>query len=195
MRLGAACHGAGDNPSGPSIYECLENAPQYAEVPLLSVDGLMAADGLEQLDMLLIDAEGNDMLVLRGAARALASSVRYVEFEVCDWADEGSEKQKQGQGRETLRETIDFLDGLGFDCWWGGYHMLWRITGCFDERYSNHGCETANVVCARRGDPWHAILDEYSTSHVRVSLPRGLAAAGGDKCGGAAGKGASVPCN
>jgi hypothetical protein len=55
------------------------------------------------------------------------------------------------------------------DCFWGGHRMLWRITGCFDARYDAHECGTGNVVCARRGDPWHGVLDGISRRAEAVS--------------------------
>ena len=31
-----------------------------------------------------------------------------------------------------LSSVIDYLDNLGFQCYWAGKGRLWRVTGCFD---------------------------------------------------------------
>ena len=47
----------------------------------LSVDEFLAEQGISKLDILKIDAEGNDMQVIRGAGKALNTTVGVFTFE------------------------------------------------------------------------------------------------------------------
>jgi hypothetical protein len=58
-----------------AIHTCLQ-------VPMISVDEFLAEQGIPRLDVLKIDAEGNDMAVITGAAQALNTSVGLFTFEV-----------------------------------------------------------------------------------------------------------------
>jgi len=49
---------------------------------MISVDEFLAEQGIPHLDVLKIDAEGNDMAVITGAAQALNTSVGLFTFEV-----------------------------------------------------------------------------------------------------------------
>lgn len=51
-------------------------------VPVVTLDGYCADQGISQVDYLKIDAEGHDLAVLKGAAGLLeAGAVRFVQFE------------------------------------------------------------------------------------------------------------------
>ena len=50
-------------------------------VPMISVDEFLAEQGITKLDILKIDAEGNDMQVIRGAGNALNTTVGVFTFE------------------------------------------------------------------------------------------------------------------
>mmetsp|Transcript_43834 Transcript_43834/g.99082 ORF Transcript_43834/g.99082 Transcript_43834/m.99082 type:complete len:351 (-) Transcript_43834:199-1251(-) len=104
--------------------------------------------------LLSVDTEGFDALVLRGAARTLASGqVGYVEFEY---------HRLQPWFRMRLRDTIAELDAFGYDCYWAQPRLV-RITGCFPWHKFEAMTQThmwSNVVCARRKDPcWAKALE------------------------------------
>lgn len=57
--------------------------PKMTEVPCTTVDQYCEREGIERIDILKIDTEGNDHLVLEGAARMIAAgriAFVYVEF-------------------------------------------------------------------------------------------------------------------
>ena len=86
------------------------------------VDEHVQQRSIQYIDILSIDAEGNDALVLEGAAAVLPKRVGYVEFEyhvMGAWAN------------TTLRHVIRQLQWQGFVCYWLGIDALWRITGCW----------------------------------------------------------------
>ena len=109
-------------------------------VPLITVDGLTEKYGLESIDILSIDTEGNDMPVILGALRTLPI-VKYLEFEyhsVNSWAN------------SDLQDLIELLDEFGFECFWGGNDgQLWRLTGCWHDFYYAQR-HWSNVVCSSR---------------------------------------------
>ena len=48
---------------------------------MTTVDAYCAAEGIERVDYLKVDAEGHDLAVLQGAAGMLEVGVRFVQFE------------------------------------------------------------------------------------------------------------------
>ena len=94
--------------------------------------------------ILSVDAEGNDPLVLRGAARALASGrVRYLEFE---------HQRYRAWSKLELADTIRELDDFGYECFWAlDKGKLVTITRCWHPTWT-HKHSWSNVVCARRED-------------------------------------------
>jgi FkbM family methyltransferase len=73
----------------PSVPDVVERHPGLAggrvtgtsEVAVVTLDGWLAAEGLEQVDVLKMDTQGSELAVLRGARRALGT-VRAIEIEV-----------------------------------------------------------------------------------------------------------------
>lgn len=110
------------------------------------------------IDMLVIDTEGFDPLVLRGAKSTL-SRVRYLEFEyhgIGPWAE------------TKLADVIGSLDDAGFDCYWAGRKKLWRITGCFDPRYYEFHF-WSNIACVHRSQRgWHAVMEAEANETLSV---------------------------
>eukprot|EP00038_Savillea_parva_P010118 m.188061 g.188061 ORF g.188061 m.188061 type:complete len:420 (-) comp17288_c0_seq1:196-1455(-) len=105
------------------------------------------------IDFLLIDTEGNDPMVLLGGSRTLTRT-RIVTFENHEfgmWKNVG------------LRSVIDYLDTMGFDCYWTGNNaMLWQITGC----YLKIGHKKwSNVACAAREDPLAETLRDLARAN------------------------------
>lgn len=89
-----------------------------------------------------IDTEGNDLRVLLGGIKTLASDkIKYLEFEyhnVNRWA------------RSDLQDTIDLLDQLNFDCYWAlNSGKLSRLTGCWHDSYYSER-KWSNVACINR---------------------------------------------
>eukprot|EP00040_Diaphanoeca_grandis_P036865 m.237260 g.237260 ORF g.237260 m.237260 type:complete len:1144 (+) comp33704_c0_seq1:247-3678(+) len=125
---------------------------ETVDVETITVDSLAKSYKLDKVDILTIDAEGHDPLILEGAYTTIRRlNVRYVEFEnhsVGQWAN------------SSIKASIDFMDEHGFDCYWAGHKRLWPITTCWSERYEGYK-HWSNIVCARRVDPWHAVLEEF----------------------------------
>lgn len=78
-------------------------------VPLMTADGILESLGLPRADILLIDTEGRDAEVLKGAKHTLRK-VRYLEFEV----QRGLSPWKY----TLLRTVVDDLALQGFQCYW-----------------------------------------------------------------------------
>jgi len=94
----------------------------------------------QNINILSIDAEGYDFSILQGGQKMLARS-EYVEFEF----------HRYGTWRDhLLKDAVDMLDSLGFNCYWAGKGNLWRLNGenCFFEHYETK-C-WSNVACANR---------------------------------------------
>ena len=144
-------------------------------VPAQTVDVLVERRR-RPVEVLLIDVEGHDPNVLKGATRTLASgTVGYIEFEV-SWG---------GVWKYTsVNSTVHNLDRYGYDCFWAGTKTLYPITGCYHRAYDNvglaYGIVWGNIACAHRDHhQWHHALWKVA----RVGFPevhfRGSAGAGG----------------
>lgn len=84
----------------------------------------------------------------------------------------------------TLKDTTDFLDGLGYDCYFQvrdllraypacaifglslsvlfalqGQARLFKLTDCWVPELEVK--DWSNVVCARRGDKWRSVLESF----------------------------------
>ena len=92
------------------------------------------------IDMLMVDVEGYDWQVLgQGGANWTLRHTRYLEFEY------------HGTGawnHDKLSVAIEYLDRLGYTCYWAGRGRLVRITGCFQGYMEVH--EWSNVACVNR---------------------------------------------
>ena len=120
----------------------------------MTLDALVQAEGIQRIDHLTIDTEGNDVRVLLGGLGTLTSAkVRYLEFEyhhVGHWA------------RSNLEDLIDMLDNLNFDCYWslndGGAR---KLTGCWHASYDEK--IWSNVACInRRESDTHAYIERLT---------------------------------
>jgi FkbM family methyltransferase len=73
----------------PSVADVVERHPGLAggrvtgtaDVSVVTLDGWLAADGIERVDVLKIDTQGSELGILQGARRAL-TTVRAIEVEV-----------------------------------------------------------------------------------------------------------------
>lgn len=64
----------------------------YIEVKASTIDKYCKDNGIEHIDLLKIDAEGNDFNVIKGAKKMLPN-IKYIQFE--DWVDDSTEKIKE----------------------------------------------------------------------------------------------------
>ena len=98
-------------------------------------DKHMTSNANQNINVLLIDTEGYDFDVLKGAEKTL-ERVEYLEFEFSSaprWMEFG------------LIDVIDYMDEKGFTCYWAGWKKLWRITGCWQKHFAKH--QWSNVAC------------------------------------------------
>jgi len=124
------------------------------DVPLKTADGLVAELGLPRVDVLLVDTEGADPAVLRGATETL-KHVRYLEFEV-------HRDLWQTEWVVSLDSVVTDLDQKGFACYWAGnngqllsMNECWR-SPAFERR------TWANAACVKRGDVWDKVLQGFA---------------------------------
>ena len=86
------------------------------KLPQLRLDSYMAAQRIERVALVSIDAEGHDALVLDGMAEALTrGAVDVLEFEyhhIGEWS------------RRSLKSTVDWLHTIGYACFWQS--RAWR---------------------------------------------------------------------
>jgi FkbM family methyltransferase len=119
MRVLAAAAGAergtitfydeGGGSTQSSAFAGLTTNAVAIEVPVTTIDSVLADQGWDSVDLVKIDAQGNDGHILRGAAETLARGAAHViQFEYADcWILGGS----------TLAATIEMLRGYGYDVW------------------------------------------------------------------------------
>lgn len=124
------------------------------EVPLKTVDGIVHEYDLPRVDILLVDTEGADPAVIRGASKAL-SSVRYLEFEV------HRDLEKTEWSKVMLGEVVHELDQVGFACYWTGNNgRLLSMNKCWSP-YFERGA-WSNAACVKRNDVWYKVLEGFS---------------------------------
>jgi len=101
------------------------------------------------VDVLMIDTEGHDAMVLRGAKHLIKKqAVRCIIFEY-----HSLEPWKSMRLEDTIRE----LDIHGYECFFQGNERLWPLSGhCWNEAYEFHSW--SNVMCVARNDVWMASI-------------------------------------
>lgn len=109
-------------------------------VPVVTLDEECAAAGWGEIDLLKVDAEGNDWRVLRGAQRLLRKrAIRVVQFEYgAFWIRSGG----------TLTSTISFLEGCGYSVF---RLRKWGLSAVELPRYGEY-FRYSNYVAVRSGD-------------------------------------------
>lgn len=126
----------------------------------------MRGHGGVVIDILMIDTEGYDALVLEGAKKTLHSClVRMIVFEyhsVCPWAE------------SSLESVVQMLAALSYDCYFEGNARVWRLTDCWDPLWELRFW--SNVLCLKRGDIWHQIIEDSFVVSYEVAAA-GLAGA------------------
>lgn len=141
---------------------------QYDEVPQITIDQMLHKRNIQKVDVLVVDVEGHDSAVLRGATQMIAKgALRMLIFEVhqdfsgTPWA------------KTTLLSVVDWLDEHEFDCFWTGNDgLLRRLTGCWDAEMEKEVTPIgwSNVMCVRRGDVWHPVAERHSTQTESIQL-------------------------
>eukprot|EP00543_Licmophora_paradoxa_P003493 CAMPEP_0202449436 /NCGR_PEP_ID=MMETSP1360-20130828/8171_1 /ASSEMBLY_ACC=CAM_ASM_000848 /TAXON_ID=515479 /ORGANISM="Licmophora paradoxa, Strain CCMP2313" /LENGTH=370 /DNA_ID=CAMNT_0049067365 /DNA_START=44 /DNA_END=1156 /DNA_ORIENTATION=+ len=133
------------------ISSC-KNNPMYCEdVEQITVDELakrhFQPGTPEQVDILMIDAEGYDFHVLKGAKETLKNT-RFIEFEYHSF-----------WGEEKLEDAEKFLADLGFVCYYEGIERLYRISkGCWIPEYEAH--VWSNVACVHESEfHWVSMME------------------------------------
>ena len=141
--------------TSPNVLSGKENfgasfAPSRRSIPrrAIALDDWLDAQTAEarRVQLLSIDTEGFDGLVLRGAARAIsAKRIDVIEFEyIRAW-------------HGSLRDTLRWLDGRGYTCYWVGNHgnggVLAQASGrCWRDCFVEPRGRWSNLVCSHRAD-------------------------------------------
>ena len=141
-----------------SVDVLRSQSDQYYQVRLMSVDSFakeifgklrekyaVHPQQPMDVDILMVDTEGNDPLVLKGSAHMLSHRlVRCVIFEYHFFGQWEFHK---------LEKVVQQFDKDGYDCFFQGQKRLWAISNsCWHPLFEFHGW--SNVMCLRRGDVW-----------------------------------------
>ena len=109
------------------------------ETKVISMDTFIVENGITEIDLITIDAEGYDARVILGMLKSLVKiRVHFLEFEyhsVGKWAT------------TDLSMILNILEVLDFNCFWeGNAGELWRGTGCW---HPLHGIRKywSNLIC------------------------------------------------
>lgn len=134
-------------------------------LPVITLDDFSSSMGIDHIDLLSIDTEGNDVHVLYGGLNMLVSGmVRVIEFEV----------HTVGQWNVSrVDNVVAMLDNAGFTCYWhlNGDHPLLRATGCMAEELEASNIKFwSNMVCANRREKDVAALFETHSKRTELAL-------------------------
>ena len=88
-------------------------------------------DPSQRINVLLSDAVGWDFEVLLRGKETLKRT-DYLEFSY-GWKGAWGRRAKLG----TMEHVLDFLEPLGFVCYWAGDQKLWRISKCWLPHYES----------------------------------------------------------
>jgi len=151
-----------DNAAGEErrgINNFMQKETESSFITMTTVDKLVASRGISRVDVLTVDTEGHDPAVLRGAKQTLLNT-RFLQFEVHE------DFSATEWGKTTLLNVLNELSSASFDCYWpsnsGG---LYKLTGCWTSvhQVQHQPIGWSNVVCAKRGDKWNAVLAKHAT--------------------------------
>ena len=164
-------HGTAVSNVSGTVFTRDSGAPGYESVAALTraparkaltrnvttVDAFLASRGIQRVALVSVDTEGWDGFVLRGMHGALQrKAIDVFEFEYMRaW--------KQHLGVTALADTLRWLDGLSYTCFWQGNRgaLAQASGGCwisdFQSRISHRW---SNLVCAHRPDVLDVLRDE-----------------------------------
>ena len=125
-----------------------------------TIDTFMAARGIERVGLVSIDTEGWDAFVMRGMEKAMrARKIDAVEFEY-------TRAWKPNLGEKALSQHLEWLDGVGYTCFWQGNRgaLAQANGGCWKEEYhARISHRWSNLVCTARED-LKSLFRETSTN-------------------------------
>ncbi|KAI3427123.1 hypothetical protein D9Q98_007060 [Chlorella vulgaris] len=137
------------------------NSEDVDVVAATTVDELLAMQKFDRIDLLKIDAGGEEVAALSGAIASIAGG----RVGVLAFACGGQGAWKHGQ----LGEVVARLDELGYTCYLAGqetqHGSLARLTGCWRPSYETQHRSTA--VCVPRG---HLLYPHTERMSLRYGL-------------------------
>ena len=112
------------------------------------------------VDILMIDTEGHDALVLKGAGHLIRRrAVRCIIFEYHAMAPWSTMR---------LEDSVRELDLHGYSCFFQGRERLWPLTGlCWSGQYEFHSW--SNVMCVERNDVWMASIRPFIVTEEYIN--------------------------
>ena len=114
------------------------------EVPAYQLDTFTAKHVVDKsvpIDILSIDTEGSDFTVMKSGLETIKQA-SYLEFEF---------HQQGNWNNQNLADAIEYVDELGFTCYWAGVGGLTRITECWLDVYGSFH-SWSNVACVNRNN-------------------------------------------
>jgi hypothetical protein len=132
------------------------------EVPMMNLEQLIKTFDIEKngdgvlIDILLIDTEGHDAEVLKGAYDILRQrrAVRMISFELnenCPWP------------LTKLETIIQDLAKMSYVCYFQGQGRLFRLTGCWTDLYEIN--RWSNIACVKRKDIWYSVMENHRVTY------------------------------
>ena len=92
--------------TGSSVLPEISTVPRHVvQVPMRTLDGLLAASGWPAPDLIKLDVQGYELEVLKGASSAL-ESVGFVLLEVSVW--------QYNEGSPLIHDVLAWMDRAGF---------------------------------------------------------------------------------
>ena len=162
--LDVTVHGSAVSNVSGVVYTRDSGAPGYESVSAMrtprgvrkavvrnvtTVDSFLAAEGIERVGLVSIDTEGWDHYVMRGMEGAMRRrAIDAVEFEY-------TRAWKPHLGDHALKLHLDWMDTLGYVCFWQGNRgsLAQANAGCWrDEFHSRVSHRWSNLVCTARPD-------------------------------------------
>ena len=133
---------------GGVVHDGSKGASAIVEVKTTTIDELVSRYDLGFVDWCLIDAEGHDHAILRGAEASIKQKrLRVIAFEYgAQWCKPG-----RGGGCVPLQPTIAFLAAYDYRCWWlGNAGRVAPVSAhCRDistRRWSNIACVSESAL-------------------------------------------------
>jgi hypothetical protein len=110
------------------------------EVDMITVDDFLQKNGVKRLDVLKIDAQGEDNKVIHGASEAIRDAVGVFTFE-------------STKGVHFTSAMVKELDEIGYSCYSTSRAGLYKYNGgCMTDQFIDdpRNWEKGNVFCASR---------------------------------------------
>eukprot|EP00543_Licmophora_paradoxa_P011052 CAMPEP_0202476622 /NCGR_PEP_ID=MMETSP1360-20130828/93515_1 /ASSEMBLY_ACC=CAM_ASM_000848 /TAXON_ID=515479 /ORGANISM="Licmophora paradoxa, Strain CCMP2313" /LENGTH=1218 /DNA_ID=CAMNT_0049103835 /DNA_START=54 /DNA_END=3708 /DNA_ORIENTATION=+ len=148
----------------PSYSEyCQSN--QCKEIETLTLDQFASSfipNGL--IDTLYLNIGQNGDKVLKGGTKTL-DRTRYLEFEHFISDREQSE----------LPSIVERLNTMGFTCYLMGENRLFKMTGCWTDKYSYNTETLTNVGCVHRSEKaWLSLMDDVFNWMIESPTNNGM---------------------